>query len=70
MKLRYVAEYSNGYYFIGLKEYDHSHPFYNVNGTDNCIIIKTGLYPRGIVIKGAGAGTKQTAQGLLNDIIR
>ena len=70
LKLRYVAEYSNGYYFIGLKEYDHSHPFYNVNGTDNCIIIKTGLYPRGIVIKGAGAGTKQTAQGLLNDIIR
>lgn len=69
LKLRYVAEYKDGRYFIGLKEYAQEHPFYGVEETDNCIIIKSCFYPNGIVIKGAGAGTRQTAQGLFNDIL-
>ncbi len=68
-RLRYTAEYSKGRYSIALREYPAVHPFYNVDETDNCIIIKTDLYPNGIVIKGAGAGTRATAQGLLHDIM-
>ena len=54
---------------IGIQEIGPEHPFYNVEGTDNAVIITTGFYPRGILIKGAGAGPEQTAGGLLNDIV-
>ena len=54
---------------IGVQEIGPEHPFYNVEGTDNAVIITTGFYPRGILIKGAGAGPEQTAGGLLNDIV-
>lgn len=57
-------------YRIGLTEVDASHPFYNLEGSDNAVLINTVFYPQGIVIKGAGAGARQTAGGLLNDILK
>ena len=40
-----------------------------LRGTDNAILITTGDYPSPMLIQGAGAGTRQTAGGLLNDIV-
>lgn len=55
---------------IGLQAVGTDHPFYNLEGTDNAVIITSDFYPRGIVIQGAGAGARQTAGGILNDILR
>ena len=54
---------------IALKSIGASHPFYTLEGTDNAVIIESDYYPNAIVIKGAGAGAKQTAGGVLNDIL-
>jgi len=74
LKLRYIASLirtGNNYKAsIGLKAIDSNHPFFNLNGTDNCALIQTDFYPSPIVIQGAGAGGAQTASGLLNDILK
>lgn len=74
LKLRYIAQLvktDDGYKAsIGLRAIDETHPFYNLNGTDNCAMIKTAFYPSPIVVRGAGAGGPQTASGLLNDILK
>ena len=57
-------------YKIALTEVDSSHPFYSLEGSDNAMVITTEYYPQGVVIKGAGAGARQTASGLLNDILK
>lgn len=44
-------------------------PLYHLRGTDNCAIFTTEDYPAGLVIQGAGAGARQTAGGVLMDII-
>ena len=54
---------------ISLKSIGKEHPFYTLEGTDNAVIIESEYYPNAIVIKGAGAGAKQTAGGVLNDIL-
>ncbi|MBR6270149.1 MAG: bifunctional aspartate kinase/homoserine dehydrogenase I [Bacteroidales bacterium] len=54
---------------IGLRQVDETHPFYNLNGTDNCALVRTSFYPSPLVVQGAGAGGPQTASGLLNDIL-
>lgn len=55
--------------FAGVKAFGQEHPFYNVEGSDNALYITTEFYPQGVLIRGAGAGAKQTASGLLNDIL-
>ncbi len=54
---------------ISLRSIGKEHPFYTLEGTDNAVIIESEYYPNAIVIKGAGAGAKQTAGGVLNDIL-
>lgn len=54
---------------ISLRSIGKEHPFYTLEGTDNAVIIESGYYPNAIVIKGAGAGARQTAGGVLNDIL-
>ena len=55
---------------ISLRSIGKEHPFYTLEGTDNAVIIESDFYPNAIVIKGAGAGAKQTAGGVLNDILK
>ena len=70
MKLRYVASVdAAGHADVGLKEVGPDSPLYGLHGTDNAILITTGDYPSPMLIQGAGAGTRQTAGGLLNDIM-
>lgn len=54
---------------MGLEEVGPEHPLYNLCGTDNAAIIMTEFYPSPLVIQGAGAGARQTASGVLNDIL-
>ena len=69
-KLRYVATVDpDGHASVGLKEVGPDSPLYALRGTDNAILITTGDYPSPMLIQGAGAGTRQTAGGLLNDIL-
>ena len=69
-KLRYVASvYADGKACVGLAEVGPESPLYSLRGTDNAILITTGDYPSPMLIQGAGAGTRQTAGGLLNDIL-
>lgn len=69
-KLRYVASVdAEGHAVVGLQEVGPDSPLYSLRGTDNAILITTGDYPSPMLIQGAGAGTRQTAGGLLNDIM-
>ena len=68
-KLRFAATLDKSGYRVGLIEVDSTHPFYSLEGSDNAMLITTEYYPNGVVIKGAGAGARQTASGLLNDIL-
>ena len=54
---------------IGIQAVDADSPMYNLEGTDNEVIITSENYPNSIVIRGAGAGAPQTAGGLLGDIL-
>ncbi len=54
---------------IALENVPATHPLYNLSGTDNAAIIQTDFYPSPLVVQGAGAGARQTASGLLNDIL-
>ena len=54
---------------LGLKPYDNNHPFCLAKDTDNVIIIYSDFYPNGFKIQGAGAGSWQTASGLLSNIL-
>ena len=70
LKLRYVASVdAEGHATVGLQEVGPDSPLYALRGTDNAIMITTGDYPSPMLIQGAGAGTRQTAGGLLNDIM-
>ncbi|MDR0667198.1 MAG: bifunctional aspartate kinase/homoserine dehydrogenase I [Prevotellaceae bacterium] len=68
-KLSFCIEIENGHIKAGVQRFDRSHPFYASKGSDNVIILYSEFYPHGLRIQGAGAGTKQTASGLLNDIL-
>ena len=69
-KLRYVATVdAEGNAAIGLQEVGPDSPLYALGGTNNAILITTADYPSPMLIQGAGAGTRQTAGGILNDIL-
>ena len=54
---------------MSLENVPEGHPLFNLCGTDNAAIITTSFYPSPLVIQGAGAGARQTASGVLNDIL-
>lgn len=69
-RLRYVASVeAGGRASVGLAEVAPDSPLYSLRGTDNAILITTRDYPSPMLIQGAGAGPRQTAGGLLGDIL-
>ncbi len=55
---------------VGLEAVDRSHPFYELEGSNNIIMISTERYhDYPMVIKGYGAGADVTAAGVFSDII-
>lgn len=69
-RLRFVASYDNGKCEVGLREVEQGHPFYDLEGSNNIIMITTVRYNEyPMVIKGYGAGAGVTAAGVFSDII-
>ena len=69
LKLRYVALLEEGKASMKVEAVGPENPLYVLSGTDNAALIYTDDYPSPLVIQGAGAGPRQTAGGLLNDIL-
>jgi len=67
---RFVAKMENGTCSVGLQEVAPSHPFYDLEGSNNIILITTERYLQyPMMIKGYGAGASVTAAGVFADII-
>ena len=70
LKLKYVATIDQaGKAFVGLRMIDSGNALYGLQGTGNAALITTDDYQSPLLIQGAGAGARQTAGGLLNDIL-
>jgi aspartokinase/homoserine dehydrogenase 1 len=69
-RYRFVAEMNKGRCAVGLQEVDKSHPFYELEGSNNIIMMTTERYNEyPMIIKGYGAGAAVTAAGVFSDII-
>jgi aspartokinase/homoserine dehydrogenase 1 len=69
-RYRFVAEMNRGKCCLGLQAVDRSHPFYELDGSNNIIMITTERYDEfPMIIKGYGAGAAVTAAGVFADII-
>ena len=69
-RYRFVAEMNRGKCKLGLQEVTRSHPFYELEGSNNIIMITTERYDEfPMIIKGYGAGAEVTAAGVFADII-
>jgi len=67
---RFVATMENGNCEVGLHEVDNLHPFYDLQGSNNIILITTERYNEyPMMIKGYGAGAGVTAAGVFSDIM-
>ena len=71
--LRYVAalDASTGKASVGLVELERTHPFANINLTDNIVQFVTSRYHQNpLVVQGPGAGPAVTAAGVFADLLR
>ncbi|MFR9523375.1 MAG: bifunctional aspartate kinase/homoserine dehydrogenase I [Rikenellaceae bacterium] len=69
-RLRFVAKLENGVGSVGLQQVDAKHPFYELDGSNNSVLLTTERYNAlPMVIKGYGAGAAVTAAGVFADII-
>ena len=69
-RLRFVARMENGKCEVGLEEVTSHHPFYELEGSNNIIMISTERYHEyPMIIQGYGAGADVTAAGVFADII-
>jgi aspartokinase/homoserine dehydrogenase 1 len=70
-KLRYIAAFEPGQSSVSLQEVGSHSPFYDLEGSNNIILITTERYNEfPMQIKGYGAGAGVTAAGVFADIIR
>jgi aspartokinase/homoserine dehydrogenase 1 len=69
-RYRFVAEMDRGRCSVGLQEVDGAHPFYELEGSNNIIMMTTERYNEyPMIIKGYGAGAAVTAAGVFSDVI-
>lgn len=70
-KWRFVAKFENGKAEAGLQEVDSTHPFYDLEGSNNLVMYTTERYHEfPMLIKGYGAGASVTAAGVFADLIK
>ncbi|GAO31702.1 aspartokinase [Geofilum rubicundum JCM 15548] len=70
-RLRYAARLSEGKAQVGLIEVGKTHPFYDLEGSNNIILIWSENYnEHPMQVKGYGAGAEVTAAGVFADIIK
>ncbi|MCQ2335850.1 MAG: bifunctional aspartate kinase/homoserine dehydrogenase I [Paludibacteraceae bacterium] len=69
-KYRFVATMKEGECSVGLQAVDSTHPFYDLEGSNNIVMIQTERYFNDpMIIKGYGAGASVTAAGVFGDIM-
>ncbi len=67
---RFVACLNEGKASVSLREVDSKHPFYNLEGSNNIILLTTERYKEyPMLIQGYGAGASVTAAGVFADIM-
>lgn len=67
---RFVAKLENGKGSVALQRVDERHPFYDLEGSNNIILITTERYNQyPMLIQGYGAGASVTAAGVFADIM-
>lgn len=67
---RFVAKLENGKCSVSLQRVDEHHPFYDLEGSNNIILITTERYNQyPMLIQGYGAGASVTAAGVFADIM-
>ena len=67
---RFVAEMENGAAKVSLKEVAKGHPFYNLQGSNNIVMLTTERYKEfPMLIQGYGAGAGVTAAGVFANIM-
>ena len=70
-QIRHVASLKNRQAVVEIKYLEKNHPFSNLQGSDNMIIITTERYFKNpIIIQGPGAGAEITSAGVLADIMQ
>ena len=66
-----MASFDKGNATVGLKEVGQTDPSYNLDDSNNIIMIYSKRYnPLPLVIKGYGAGAAVTAAGVFADILK
>lgn len=68
-RLRFIAKIDKDGCSIGLESVDASHPFYNICGRDNSVMIYSDEYTSPLIVTGAGAGASLTASGIFSDLL-
>lgn len=69
-KWRFIARLDNGKGSIGLETVEASSPFFNLEGSNNIVLITTERYREyPMLIQGYGAGASVTAAGVFADIM-
>ena len=67
---RFVATMDHGKTNVALKEVDSNHPFYNLEGSNNIVLLTTDRYKEyPMQIQGYGAGASVTAAGVFANIM-
>lgn len=67
---RFVAMFDHGKLSVALKEVDRTHPFYNLQGSNNIVALTTERYREyPMLIQGYGAGASVTAAGVFANIM-
>ncbi|MCR5003912.1 MAG: bifunctional aspartate kinase/homoserine dehydrogenase I [Bacteroidales bacterium] len=69
-KWRFVAKFENGKGSVSLQEIAQGHPLYNLEGSNNIVLLTTDRYKEyPMLIQGYGAGASVTAAGVFADIM-
>ncbi|MBQ2402796.1 MAG: bifunctional aspartate kinase/homoserine dehydrogenase I [Prevotella sp.] len=69
-KWRFVAKLENGKTSVSLQTVDMRHPFYELEGSNNIVMLNTERYKEyPMLIQGYGAGASVTAAGVFANII-
>ena len=67
---RFEATFDHGKLSVALKEVDRTHPFYNLQGSNNIVALTTERYREyPMLIQGYGAGASVTAAGVFANIM-
>ncbi|MDY7094246.1 MAG: bifunctional aspartate kinase/homoserine dehydrogenase I [Acidobacteriota bacterium] len=70
-RLVYLARFDGERATVGLEALPPQHPAASLRGTENLVVLKTGLYDREpLIVRGPGAGPAVTAGGVFADLLR